>query len=136
MQNVPDYYLHLHRHVHESQPGSDAKRMHKDSLNNSRHCVDQNRRHHRTRWMMAMYYPQDTPDEMGPTSVTPQSQYITSRDQKGEHLFSSGPAGTVVLIHYDILHKKEANNTDITRHMVKFLFTRMSEPTEPTWDHV
>lgn len=131
----PDYYLHLHRHVHESQPGSDARKMHKDSLHNSRYCADQNRRHHHTRWMMAMYYPQDTPDEMGPTSIIPQSQYITSREQEGEHLFSSGPAGTVVLIHYDILHKKEANNTDITRHMVKFLFTRMSEPTEATWDH-
>jgi len=131
----PDHYLHLHRHVHESRPGSEAKRMHKDSLHNSRYCADQNRRHHRCRWMMAMYYPQDTPDEMGPTSIIPQSQYITNRDQEGEHLFSSGPAGTVVLIHYDILHKKEANDTDITRHMVKFLFTRMSEPTEPTWDH-
>ena len=82
-----------------------------------------------------MYYPQDTPREMGPTSVTPRSQYITARDQDGEHLFTSGPAGTVALIHYDILHKKEANYTDITRHMVKFLFTRMTEPTEPTWDH-
>ncbi len=131
----PDYYLHLHRHVHESHPGSDARSMHKDSLHNSRFCADHNRRHHHCRWMMAMYYPQDTPDEMGPTSVTPRSQYITARQQEGEHLFSSGPAGTVVLIHYDILHKKEANNTDITRHMVKFLFTRMSEPTEPTWDH-
>ena len=67
-----------------------------------------------------MYYPQDTPVEMGPTSVIPQSQYVTSRDQEGEHVFSNGPAGTVVLIHYDILHKKEANNTDITRHMIKF----------------
>ena len=121
----PDYYLHLHRHVHESRPGSDARIMHKDSLHNSRYCADQNRRHHHCRWMMAMYYPQDTPREMGPTSVTPRSQYITAREQEGEHLFSSGPAGTVVLIHYDILHKKEANYTDITRHMVKFLFTRM-----------
>lgn len=131
----PDYYLHLHRHVHESRPGSDARTMHKDSLHNSRFCADQNRRHHHCRWMMAMYYPQDTPREMGPTSVTPRSQYITARDQEGEHLFTAGPAGTVALIHYDILHKKEANYTDITRHMVKFLFTRMTEPTEPTWDH-
>lgn len=131
----PDYYLHLHRHVHESRPGSAARGMHKDSLHNSRFCADHNRRHHHCRWMMAMYYPQDTPAEMGPTSVIPRSQYITARQQDGEHLFSSGPAGTVVLIHYDILHKKEANHTDITRHMVKFLFTRMSEPTEPTWDH-
>lgn len=90
----PDYYLHLHRHVHESLPGSDERRMHKDSLHNSRYCADQNRRHHHTRWMMAMYYPQDTPVEMGPTSVIPQSQYVTSRDQEGEHVFSNGPAGT------------------------------------------
>ena len=43
-----DYYLHLHRHVHSNMPGSKGQGMHKDSLNNSRFAVDDNRRHHHT----------------------------------------------------------------------------------------
>ena len=38
--------------------------MHQDSYEN-----DQNVRHHRTRWAMAFYYPQDVPRELGPTAV-------------------------------------------------------------------
>ena len=84
-----DYYIHLHRHAHTSR-GIDegaGQRMHKDSVGNSRHCVstlwavtavrdsdrdrceqvDSKRRHHRTRWCMLLYFPQDTPVELGPT---------------------------------------------------------------------
>ena len=35
--------------------------MHQDSYEN-----DQNVRHHRTRWTMAFYYPQDVSLDMGP----------------------------------------------------------------------
>ena len=31
---------------------------------------------HRTRWLLAMYYPQDTTVEMGPTGVLPGSHYF------------------------------------------------------------
>ena len=48
-----DYYLHLHRHCHNNMPGSKGQGMHKDSLHNSRFAVDENRRHHHTRWLMA-----------------------------------------------------------------------------------
>ena len=34
-----DYYLHLHRHVHDRPPGGKDQKMHKDSLHNSRFAV-------------------------------------------------------------------------------------------------
>ena len=54
-----DYWVHLHRHVHnlpatevdEGEPGA-VKRLHKDSLGNSRFCADNKRRQHRTRMCM------------------------------------------------------------------------------------
>ncbi|MDA1193194.1 MAG: HEAT repeat domain-containing protein, partial [Candidatus Poribacteria bacterium] len=132
-----DYYLHLHRHCHNNMPGSKGQGMHKDSLHNSRFAVDENRRHHHTRWLMAFYYPQDTPVELGPTAVMPQSQYLMGREPftDDDELALTGEAGTITIVHYDLLHRGMANVSDKTRHMVKFLFTRMSEPTTPSWNH-
>lgn len=132
----PDYYLHLHRHVHDNPPGSKGQKMHKDSLLNSRFAVDGNRRHHHTRWTMAFYYPQDTPVELGPTGIVPESQYLNVDAPEGvDELPLTGEAGTVVIVHYDLLHRGMPNRTDKTRYMHKFLFTRMSEPTAPSWRH-
>ena len=130
-----DYYLHLHRHVHNNVPGSNGQGMHKDSLNNSRFAADGNRRHHHTRWAMAFYYPQDTPVEMGPTAVQPESQYLNTRQrfEGAPEMPLSGEAGSVTIVHYDLLHRAMPNRTDTVRYMVKFLFTRMSEPSGPTW---
>jgi len=104
--------------------------MHQDSYEN-----DQNVRHHRTRWAMAFYYPQDVNVEMGPTSVLPASQYYTSRDQaeKPEEVLLSGDAGAVTIVHYDLWHRAATNHTDRNRYMIKFLFCRMAEPTAPSW---
>ncbi len=132
----PDYYLHLHRHVHDNPPGSKGQSLHKDSLYNSRFAVDEKRRHHRTRWLMLFYYPQDTPVEMGPTAIVPRSQYLNTQRPEGvEELPLSGEAGTVTLVHYDVLHRGMANLSEKMRYMAKFLFTRMTEPQAPTWNH-
>ena len=71
-----DYLLHPHRHCHENPSGSGGQEMHQDSYEN-----DHNVRHHRTRWAMAFYYPQDVPLEMGPTAILPASQYYESGAQ-------------------------------------------------------
>ncbi|MEM7534322.1 MAG: HEAT repeat domain-containing protein [Chloroflexota bacterium] len=133
----PDYFLNFHRHVHDRPPGGKDQKMHKDSLHNSRFAVDKKTRHHHTRWTMLLYYPQNTPVLLGPTGIVPKSQYLNidwPADEGDTPL--DGDAGTVVIIHYDLLHRGMANHHDSTvRQMVKFLFTRMSEPTEPTWDY-
>src|SRR5207247_344978 len=43
--------------------------------------------------------------------------------------------GTVTIVHYDLLHRGMANTADKTRYMVKFLFTRMTEPQSHSWNH-
>ncbi|MFL2527993.1 MAG: HEAT repeat domain-containing protein [Candidatus Azotimanducaceae bacterium] len=47
-----------------------------------------------------------------------------------------GPAGTLVFVHFDIVHARySANELGLPRHMVKFLFTRNNDPTNPSWNH-
>lgn len=123
----PSYYLHPHRHCHFNPPGSEGQNMHKDSWS---------KRHHRVRWAMAFYYPQDTPVELGPTGIVPGSQYHNAApgaDLPGE-VPLTGDAGTVVLVHYDLWHRAMPNSSDQKRYMVKFLFTRLDEPEVPNWD--
>ena len=127
----PGYAMHPHRHCHLTPPKQSAQRHHQDSYED-----DQNVRHHRTRWAMAFYYPQDVTPEMGPTSVLPASQYYTSRDQaeKQEEVLLCGEAGTVTIVHYDLWHRATTNHSDRNRFMMKFLFCRMEEPTTPSWN--
>ncbi len=133
----PDYYLHPHRHCHENLPNSNEQGMHKDSLHNSRFAVDDHHRHHHTRWAMAFYYPQNSPVEIGPTAIWPGSQYYNTHPpfDKADELALTGEAGTVAIVHYDVFHRKMLNSSDKNRYMMKFLFTRMSEPIKPSWDY-
>ena len=127
----PGYAMHPHRHCHLTPPQQPAQRHHQDSYED-----DQNVRHHRTRWAMAFYYPQDVTPEMGPTSVLPASQYYTSRNQaeKIEEYLLCGEAGTVTVVHYDLWHRATTNRSDRNRYMMKFLFCRMQEPVAPGWN--
>ena len=145
-----DYYVHLHRHPHfrdnidEGKPGK-VHHLHKDSMGNSRFAVDAKRRQHRTRMCMLMYFPQDTPIELGPTAVMPRAQYLLHQPEPGEDtvpyepdkraIHCAGPAGTVAIVHYDMLHTSTNKIMAQPRHMIKFLFSRMTEPDSgPTWD--
>ena len=197
----PDYYLHFHRHDHylDTYPDS-AQPLHKDGDNHSHHAVDGLRRNQVTRYVMLLYYPQDTPMESGPTGIVPRSHYVPRRQvealrQEHQHhigkirrdvkeelgdqiddpasqlatrqlyekkqqvlrlerpeLFDAmreadapwesekiplvGDAGTVSIVHFDIVHGRySANISGHPRHMVKFLFTRNEEPREPSWNH-
>lgn len=123
----PGYYLHPHRFCHFNKPGSEGQRLHKDSWS---------RRHHRPRWAMAFYYPQDTPVERGPTGVVPGSHYHNRLDPGAEEreIALAGEAGTVAIVHYDLWHRATPNSTAQARYMVKFLFVRLEEPDGPSWD--
>ncbi len=127
----PGYAMHPHRHCHLTPPQQSAQHHHQDSYE-----ADKNVRHHRTRWAMAFYYPQDVTVEMGPTSVLPASQYYTSRTEaeKIDEALLCGDAGTVTIVHYDLWHRATTNRSNHNRFMMKFLFCRMQEPTAPSWD--
>ena len=81
----PDYLLHPHRHCHPNYPvgagasgdgadGDAGPRLtmipHKDG-----HANGAKPRHRVPRWAIIFYYPQDCPQEQGPTAVIPRSQY-------------------------------------------------------------
>ena len=66
----PDYAIHPHRHCHDLGPGASGQHWHKDD-----YVGDRNVRHHRFRWVMAFYYPQDVSADMGPTAIVPGRQF-------------------------------------------------------------
>lgn len=128
----PGYFLHPHRHCHQNVSGTPAQQNHRDSYED-----DINVRHHRSRWAMLMYYPQRVTAAMGPTGVTPGSQYFSEPAslQAEDELGVTGDAGTIILIHYDLWHRALANTSGRNRYMVKFLFCRAAEPTRPAWNN-
>jgi HEAT repeat protein len=129
----PNYLLHAHRHGHfnnSPKPGG----WHKDSYWG----------YGRTRnlhpwWAMIMYFPQDTPLELGPTGVMPGSHYYETRtfaaDDNEMEAKVSGHAGTFALIHFDIWHRSTANIAGVERYMLKFEFMRTQAPVSPSWDN-
>ena len=128
----PNYMMHPHRHPHTNRPGSSGGGWHKDSYWGYGKV-----RNHRCWWAMGLYFPQDTPVEIGPTAVIPGSSYYLSRQNDVSEIKfpATGEAGTMIIIHYDIWHQATANETDKTRYMLKFEFTRMNPPTLPSWNN-
>lgn len=123
-----DYYMQPHRHPHINLPKSGGQRLHQDGGK---------RWSHLTRRLLVFYYPQDTPEELGPTSVLPGSHYYCTpegAETRGE-VPLTGDSGTVALANYDLWHRAMPNQTDKTRYMMKFLFARMSEPDSPSWNN-
>lgn len=129
----PSYIMHPHRHCHLNSPGTPAQNQHKDSYEE-----DQNVRHHRSRWAMAFYYPQDVTVAMGPSAIQPGTQYYNTHQEAKQRaeIALTGQAGTVTIIHYDLWHRALANKSNQQRFMLKFLFCRMEEPTQPSWKSV
>lgn len=131
-----NYFMHPHRHCHYRPPRSPGQTIHKDSFT---------KRRHRTRWVLAFYYPQTTTVDMGPTGVIPGSHYYNwLRGPIGIRRHVDGldgevplevEAGTVVLVHYDIWHRGMPNDSDKKRYMIKIMFTRIEEPTAPSWSN-
>jgi hypothetical protein len=136
----PTYAMHPHRYCHRNEPGSTAQRLHKDTREFS---GDRHLRHHRPRWLIAFYYPQDVHADMGPTAIVPRSQYYL--EQPDAHMWPEEllcpPEGTVALVHFGMWHRATANLSAGPRYMFKFEFARMDEPdafeaTEPATDPV
>lgn len=129
----PDMEMSEHRHWHTIPPGRGSQGWHQDGLN---------QRHHQTRVVLALYYPHDVTIEMGPTVIVPgthlrncptdrMASYANIRGQK----VLTVQAGAVAITHYDLWHAGSRNRSGRTRHMLKFLFSRKSEPDFPNWNH-
>lgn len=144
------YALHPHRFVHVSTPLDDpeveldlsvnAPRMGKGSSAGSGWHQDAQSplaraRHHVPRYALLFYFPHDTPPEMGPTRLQGGS-HLYSRPHEPERVVMPGGihAGSMILMHFDIVHAAFPNRMDAIRYLVKFVFTRTETPTAPTWD--
>lgn len=127
-----DYFLEPHRALHNNMPADGEQILHKDSYCGFKRHV----RTHRPWMLILFYYPQETPPERGPTGVVRGSQYalqnpgLTASDAHP----LGGPAGSCAIAAADIWHARMRNRTNSKRFMLKFLFTRTSAPTAPSWD--
>jgi HEAT repeat protein len=140
----PNYVLHPHRFVHNNEPGeqtAEGPRVGKGSAtfvgwHQDSHSPLSRPRHHYPRYAMVLYYPQHTPPEMGPTQIIPATQLHRriSDDDYERGFQASGPAGTCVLLHFDLAHGGSLNIAERTRYMAKFVFVRTEEPVAPSWD--
>jgi ectoine hydroxylase-related dioxygenase (phytanoyl-CoA dioxygenase family) len=74
-------------------------------------------------WAMLIYFPQDTPPELGPTAVMPGTQHDDAPilDDTREVL-SGGPAGSAMLIHFGLWHRATPNRLGAPRYMLKCLW--------------
>jgi len=135
----PGYLEHPHRFCHVEEPPADpgldraaklAANCHQDS-----YTPLARPRHHHIRYARVMYYPQDTPESIGPTHVIPGTHLNTvlSDEERARALPVSGPAGTVSITHFDIGHAAGINLTGQRRFMIKFIYQRASMPAADGW---
>eukprot|EP01126_Amoeba_proteus_P035619 TRINITY_DN3599_c0_g1_i24.p1 TRINITY_DN3599_c0_g1~~TRINITY_DN3599_c0_g1_i24.p1 ORF type:complete len:416 (-),score=59.85 TRINITY_DN3599_c0_g1_i24:1056-2303(-) len=136
------YGMHPHRAVHFSPPGKKSQGWHRDTFWGYKLPL----RNPRPWMVMGMYYPQQTTLEMGPTAAKPGTQYYTidpkrytgklpihfKTDDRTDMMFTC-EAGSVTIIHYDLIHKGTANLSNFGRYMFKFQFYRVEIPTSPSW---
>lgn len=76
--------------------------------------------------LLALYFPADTPAEMGPTLVLPGSHLrrVSNRSLARHHSFRgqrllSCSAGSVAVLHAGLWHCAQPNRTDVDRYMFK-----------------
>lgn len=128
----PDYYLHPHRHCHYNQPHNQKPgggEWHKDGYWSAM-------RSHRPWWAMIFYYTQPVTEQLGPTAIMPGSQYKEKFPGKDKPFsLPTGPAGTMVLVHFDLWHKASLNTSTTDRYMLKFQFARLRPPASPSWNN-
>ncbi len=130
------YIMNPHRHCHLNPPESQGQHWHKDC-----YVFDHNMRHPRFQWVLALYYPQDTTEAMGPTGLLPGKQFYKKVSHANPQLASEpaaplcGEAGTVSLVHFDAWHRAMPNRSTKKRYMLKFQFARMQSPQAPSWSH-
>jgi HEAT repeat protein len=137
-----NFLVHPHRYWHMLPPreGALSKEEVSERVFNNCHqdqySPSSQPRSHRTRYARLMYYPHETPVEIGPTHVLPGTQYhdIFTNEDRDRTSPVHGDAGLVFLSHFDIGHSAGVNLQNRRRHMVKFIFMRAEEPEHPSWD--
>ena len=138
----PDYEMFPHRHCHRNMPGTPSQQIHQDNLMDLSIEGGQVRLPDSLDLVLAMYYPQDVERDMGPTCILPGTHVLKALPERmasqgnfRDQYIAAVPAGSVVILHYDIWHAGTANTSDKVRYMLKFLFQRKRQFFEPQWNH-
>ena len=83
--------------------------------------------------MEVFYYPHDAPLSSGPTELVPRthlSRYEGPRDSHPDGVVCADPAGSFVIHHQSILHRRSAVPPEAPpRYMLKFIYYRTEPPT-------
>ncbi len=89
----------------------------------------------RVNYLALFYYPQDTPKALGPTGFLPGSHFVNGSRRFMKHvgktrseILAASPAGTVVITHYPILHKRTTATATGIRHMFHYHYWRTTPP--------
>ena len=134
----PDYYMECHRHAHLTKPGQPAGGFHQDGTVRALKGWTRPWRYwHRPRKVLLLYFPQAVPNEMGPTTVIPGSQYYRQRpeDMAALECPVAGGEGIMAIVNFACWHRAGTNASGDERIMLKFLFDRRGEPEAPCWNH-
>jgi hypothetical protein len=85
--------------------------------------------------LQVFYYPQDTPEELGPTHLLPGSHLVPNAQRAMAHLgalrgerSSAAPAGTIFITMYRIWHRASPSSVPCTRDLLKYCYYRTSAP--------
>nr|CAG4718035.1 unnamed protein product [Naegleria fowleri] len=136
-----DYETLPTTHMHLSERGRLDQHWHKDDFQDGyiRPVEPPTTLNH----VMAMYYPQDTILEMGPTAIrrgthfegysndyVPDRYLFDQNQTKYREVSLTCRAGTIVMLHFEIVHRR-MKNTLTNRFMMKFQFRRRQQPPTP-----
>ena len=159
-----NYVMLPHRHCHPNFAKSATDPRHGRKLimgiHKDGHAGGQKPRHRVPRWAILFYYPQECPDEQGPTVIVPRSHYQHNLSRRGDSdpnltlaprsdgtyglpdhyihrtmLPLAGGLGAVSIMHFDVGHSVIENLAQQHRYGQKFVFMRTEEPEAATWDN-
>lgn len=86
-------------------------------------------------YLQVFYYPQDTPQELGPTEFLPGSHFLYAPSRMMGHydriagsFVSAAPAGSIWITAYTLWHRRPDALGNGTREMLKYNYFRQSAP--------
>ena len=88
-------------------------------------------------YLEVFYHPEDVPREMGPTALLPGSHHLASGpvghygSLKGTITLdpSLAPAGSIVIMSYNLWHRRTTSTAQGQRHLFRYNYWRTSRPT-------
>lgn len=85
--------------------------------------------------LQVFYYPQDTPEALGPTHLLPGSHLIENAQRAMAHygairgeVSTAAPAGSIIITMYRLWHRASPATGTGVRHLLKYCYARRAAP--------